>query len=106
MISKYRNTGQTCVCTNRFFVQDKIYDAFAAKLVEAPKKLKTGPGFDDGVRQGPLMHKDAPDQVDGLVADAKAKGAKVLLGGGQDAHGGTRPAERRGGKGRVRTCKS
>lgn len=89
MISKYRNTGQTCVCTNRFFVQDGIYDAFAAKLVEATKKLKTGPGFDDGVSQGPLINQDALDKVERLVADAKAKGAKVLLGGGRDQHGGT-----------------
>lgn len=53
MISKYRNTGQTCVCTNRFFVQDKVYDTFAAKLVEATRKLKMGPGFDEGVNQAP-----------------------------------------------------
>ena len=89
MISKYRNTGQTCVCTNRFFVQDGIYDAFAAKLVEATKKLKTGSGFEEGVSQGPLINGDALDKVERLVADARAKGAKVLLGGARDAHGGT-----------------
>lgn len=89
MISKYRNTGQTCVCTNRFFVQDKVYDAFAAKLVEATKKLKMGPGFDEGVNQGPLINADALDKVERLVADAKAKGAKVLLGGDRHALGGT-----------------
>ena len=89
MISKYRNTGQTCVCTNRFFVQDGIHDAFAAKLAEAVAKLKTGPGLADGVSQGPLINQDALDKVERLVADAKAKGAKLLLGGGRHELGGT-----------------
>jgi succinate-semialdehyde dehydrogenase/glutarate-semialdehyde dehydrogenase len=89
IISKYRNTGQTCVCTNRFFVQEKVYDTFAAKLTEAVKKLKTGPGFVDGVNQGPLINQDALDKVDRLVADAKAKGAKVLVGGARHELGGT-----------------
>jgi succinate-semialdehyde dehydrogenase/glutarate-semialdehyde dehydrogenase len=89
IISKYRNTGQTCVCTNRFFVQEKVYDAFAAKLTEAVKKLKTGPGFAEGVNQGPLINQDALDKVERLVADAKAKGAKVLLGGERHQLGGT-----------------
>ena len=89
MISKYRNTGQTCVCTNRFFVQEKVYDAFAARLTEAVKKLKTGPGFTDGVNQGPLINTDALDKVERLVADARAKGAKVLVGGERHELGGT-----------------
>lgn len=89
IISKYRNTGQTCVCTNRFFVQEKVYDAFAAKLTEAVKKLKTGPGFAEGVSQGPLINQDALDKVERLVADAKAKGARVLLGGERHELGGT-----------------
>ena len=89
MISKYRNTGQTCVCANRLLVHDKVYDAFAAKLVEATKKLKTGQGFEEGVTQGPLINKDGLDKVERLVADAKAKGAKVLLGGARHERGGT-----------------
>ena len=89
IISKYRNTGQTCVCTNRFFVQEKVYDAFAARLTEAVKKLKTGPGFAEGVNQGPLINQDALDKVVRLVADAKAKGARVLLGGERHELGGT-----------------
>ncbi|HEX6959252.1 MAG TPA: NAD-dependent succinate-semialdehyde dehydrogenase [Ferrovibrio sp.] len=89
MISKYRNTGQTCVCANRLLVHDKVYDAFAAKLVDATKKLKTGPGLTEGVTQGPLINKDALDKVERLVADAKAKGAKVLLGGARHELGGT-----------------
>lgn len=89
MISKYRNTGQTCVCANRLLVHDKVYDAFAAKLVEATKKLKMGQGFEEGVTQGPLINKDGLDKVERLVADAKAKGAKVLLGGARHERGGT-----------------
>ncbi|MFN4278253.1 MAG: NAD-dependent succinate-semialdehyde dehydrogenase [Ferrovibrio sp.] len=89
MVSKYRNTGQTCVCANRLFVQDGIYDAFAAKLAEAVKKLKTGPGFTEGVNQGPLINQDALDKVERLVGDAKAKGAKVLVGGAKHDLGGT-----------------
>jgi succinate-semialdehyde dehydrogenase/glutarate-semialdehyde dehydrogenase len=89
MISKYRNTGQTCVCTNRFFVQDGVYDAFITKLAVAVKALKTGPGFSDGVNQGPLINTDALDKVERLVGDAKAKGARVLVGGARHELGGT-----------------
>lgn len=89
MISKYRNTGQTCVCANRLFVQDGIYDAFAAKLAEAVKKLKTGTGFTEGVNQGPLINQDALDKVERLVGDARSKGAKVLVGGAKHELGGT-----------------
>src|SRR3546814_18834274 len=64
MISKYRNTGQTCVCANRLLVHDKVYDAFAAKLVEATRRLKTGQGFEDDVTQGPLINKDGLEKVE------------------------------------------
>lgn len=86
--SKFRNTGQTCVCTNRFFVQEGIYDAFARKLAEAVVKMKTGSGMTDGVNQGPLINARALEKVERLVADAKAKGAKVLVGGTRHALGG------------------
>src|SRR5437016_3557867 len=62
--SKYRNTGQTCVCANRFLVQDGVYDTFAGKLVEAVKKLKVGAGFETGVTQGPLIDKAAVEKVE------------------------------------------
>ncbi len=89
MASKFRNTGQTCVCTNRFLVQDKVFDAFAAKLAAAMKTLKVGQGFEDGVNQGPLINQDALDKVERLVQDAKAKGASVSTGGQRDSRGGT-----------------
>ena len=89
MASKYRNTGQTCVCANRILVQDGIYDAFAEKLVEAVKDLKVGNGFDEGVTQGPLIHAAAVKKVEDHVADALAQGARVLLGGRRSDLGGT-----------------
>ena len=89
IISKYRNTGQTCVCANRLFVQDKVYDAFAAKLTEKVRALKVGAGTEPGVAQGPLINKDALDKVEEHVADATAHGAKVLTGGRRHALGGT-----------------
>ncbi len=79
--SKYRNAGQTCVCANRFYVQDGIYDAFVAKFTEKVKKLKVGNGFEDGVTQGPLIEPAAVDKVSRHVADAVAKGGKLLTGG-------------------------
>jgi len=81
MLSKYRNTGQTCVCANRFLVQDKVYDAFATKLAARVAKLKVGNGMDEGVTQGPLINAKAVQKVEHLLADASAKGAKVLSGG-------------------------
>lgn len=87
--SKFRNSGQTCVCTNRFIVQDKIYDAFAAKLAEAVRDLKVGDGLAEGTTQGPLIDAGAVEKVESLIADATAKGAKVLLGGKRHALGGT-----------------
>jgi succinate-semialdehyde dehydrogenase/glutarate-semialdehyde dehydrogenase len=88
MASKYRNTGQTCVCANRIYVQDKVYDAFAAKLTEKVKQMKVGQGFEDGVMQGPLIDGQALKKVQEHVADAVSKGATVLTGGKPHAKGG------------------
>ena len=85
--SKYRNAGQTCVCANRIYVHDGVYDAFAAKLVEAVKKFKVGQGTEEGVTQGPLINEQAVQKVEQHVADAVAKGARVLLGGKRHALG-------------------
>jgi succinate-semialdehyde dehydrogenase/glutarate-semialdehyde dehydrogenase len=89
MAAKYRNTGQTCVCANRLVVQDAIYDKFASALAEAARKLRVGPGTEDGVQQGPLIDADALAKVEKHVADATAGGARVLLGGKRHALGGT-----------------
>jgi succinate-semialdehyde dehydrogenase / glutarate-semialdehyde dehydrogenase len=88
IISKYRNTGQTCVCANRLFVQDGVYDAFAAKLAAKVAALKVGPGTEQGVTQGPLINAEALAKVEEHVADAKARGARVLQGGRRHALGG------------------
>ncbi len=88
MASKYRNTGQTCVCANRLLVQAGVYDAFAAKLKEAVGKLKVGNGMDDGVTQGPLINPDAVTKVEQHIADAKQRGAHVLIGGERHTLGG------------------
>ncbi len=87
--SKYRNTGQTCVCVNRVLVQDSVYDAFAAKLVAAVAKLKVADGFTEGAQQGPLIDRAALEKVEAHVADATSKGARVLLGGKRHALGGS-----------------
>ena len=89
MLSKYRNTGQTCVCANRFLVQDGIYDAFAERLAEAARDLKVGDGMGDGVQQGPLIDQGAVEKVEAHVADAVAKGARLAAGGRRHALGGT-----------------
>jgi succinate-semialdehyde dehydrogenase/glutarate-semialdehyde dehydrogenase len=89
IIAKYRNTGQTCVCANRILVQDGVYDAFAAKLGEAVKKLKVGNGMEEGVNQGPLIDKAALEKVEAHIQDALSKGAKVAVGGQRHALGGT-----------------
>jgi len=81
MVSKYRNNGQTCVCANRLYVQAGVYDAFAEKLVAATRALKVGDGFGEGVTTGPLIDAKAVEKVERHLADATAKGAKVLLGG-------------------------
>ncbi len=85
--SKYRNAGQTCVCANRIYVQDGVYDAFAQKLVAAVEKLKVGNGVDEGVTQGPLIDEKAVQKVEQHVADALAKGGRLLLGGKRHALG-------------------
>ena len=87
--SKYRNSGQTCVCTNRFYIQDGIYDAFAARFTERVKALKVGDGFAADVQQGPLINDAAVAKVAAHVADAVAKGGVVLTGGKPHALGGT-----------------
>src|SRR5205814_9828427 len=86
--SKYRNTGQTCVCTNRILVQDEVYDAFAEKLANAVKALKPAPGLESGSTQGPLIDDDAVAKVESHIQDAQQKGAKVLLGGKRHELGG------------------
>ena len=88
MASKYRNTGQTCVCANRMLVQDAVYDAFVAKLIAAVEKLKVGNGMDDGVTQGPLINPAAVAKVESHIADAVKKGATVAAGGQRHALGG------------------
>ncbi|MEG3618747.1 NADP-dependent succinate-semialdehyde dehydrogenase [Magnetovibrio sp. PR-2] len=89
MASKYRNTGQTCVCANRIYVQDAVYDAFTQKMAAAVGELKVGEGFEDGVAQGPLINQAAIEKVERLVADAVDKGAKVAVGGARHELGGT-----------------
>lgn len=89
MASKYRNAGQTCVCANRLYVQDSVYDAFADKLVSAVKKLKVGNGIEPGVTQGPLIDEDAVKKVEQHVADALDKGGRLLAGGKRHALGHT-----------------
>jgi len=89
MASKYRNAGQTCVCANRLYVHDKVYDAFAQKLVAAVEKLKVGHGLEPGVLQGPLINQDAVAKVEQHIADAVGKGARVLSGGKRHRLGGT-----------------
>lgn len=89
MASKYRNSGQTCVCANRIYVQDGIYDALADRLVEAVSKLKVGDGRQEGSTQGPLIDEDAIAKVQSHIADATEKGATVRIGGKRSALGGT-----------------
>jgi len=89
MASKFRNTGQTCVCANRIFVQENVHDAFARKLTQVVSALKIGDGFESGVQQGPLIDDFAVDKVEAHLADARMKGAQVLIGGQRHSLGGT-----------------
>ncbi|RIX79637.1 NAD-dependent succinate-semialdehyde dehydrogenase [Acidovorax cavernicola] len=89
MVSKYRNTGQTCVCANRLLVHEKVYDAFAAKLRVAVQAMRVGNGVEEGVAQGPLIDEPSLAKVEELVADAVALGATVHMGGRRHALGGT-----------------
>jgi succinate-semialdehyde dehydrogenase/glutarate-semialdehyde dehydrogenase len=89
MASKYRNTGQTCVCTNRLYVQRGVYEAFSAKLVEKVRAMKVGSGLEAGVTQGPLIDENAVRKVESHVADAVEKGGEVLVGGKRHVLGRT-----------------
>jgi len=89
MASKYRNTGQTCVCANRILVQDGVYDAFAARLKAAVEAMKVGNGMEPGVSQGPLINPDAVKKVEEHIADAVKRGASVVTGGHRHKLGGT-----------------
>jgi succinate-semialdehyde dehydrogenase/glutarate-semialdehyde dehydrogenase len=89
MASKYRNAGQTCVCANRLYVHDSVYDAFAEKLVTAVRKLKVGNGLEADVQQGPLIDAAAVEKIEEHIADARAKGGQVLTGGQRHALGRT-----------------
>jgi succinate-semialdehyde dehydrogenase/glutarate-semialdehyde dehydrogenase len=88
LASKYRNGGQTCVCTNRFYAHESIYDAFVQKLAAGAAKIKVGNGFETGIAQGPLIDDQAIQKVEEHVADALAKGAKVESGGKKHSLGG------------------
>jgi len=89
LASKYRNAGQTCVCTNRFFVQERIYEPFVKQLAARAAQLKVGSGLEPGVQQGPLIDAAALDKVETHIRDAIAKGAKVEIGGHRHSLGGT-----------------
>ena len=97
MASKYRNSGQTCVCANRMFVQDAVYDQFAKKLGEKVAAMKVGNGLEAGVVQGPLIDMKGVEKVEEHIADALAKGARIVTGGKRHEKGGTfssRPCSR------------
>ena len=87
--SKYRNSGQTCVCSNRLYAQAGVYDEFVEKLAAAAAKLKVGSGLEDGTEQGPLINEAAVEKVEEHIADATGKGAKILAGGKRHALGGS-----------------
>jgi succinate-semialdehyde dehydrogenase/glutarate-semialdehyde dehydrogenase len=81
MVSKYRNAGQTCVCANRLYVQEGVYDTFIARLAEKARGIKVGNGFEAGINQGPMIDANAVAKVESHIADALAKGARVVVGG-------------------------
>ncbi len=87
--AKYRNSGQTCVCTNRFLVQSKVYKKFVEKFAEAASNLKVGNGLEDGIQQGPLIDMDAVETVESMIEDATKKGGKVVAGGKRHELGGS-----------------
>jgi len=87
--SKYRNTGQTCVCANRLLVQDSVYDDFADRLAKAVADLKVANGMEEGAQQGPLIDMAAVEKVEEHIADAVSKGARAVIGGQRHALGGT-----------------
>jgi succinate-semialdehyde dehydrogenase/glutarate-semialdehyde dehydrogenase len=81
MVSKYRNAGQTCVCANRLYVQEGVYDTFIARLAEKARGIKVGNGFEPGINQGPMIDANAIAKIESHIADALAKGARVVVGG-------------------------
>lgn len=87
MVSKFRNSGQTCVCANRIYVQDGIYDTFVAKLKDKVEAMKVGNGLEAGVEQGPLIDMDAVEKVEAFIADATSKGGEVVSGGARHGNG-------------------
>jgi succinate-semialdehyde dehydrogenase/glutarate-semialdehyde dehydrogenase len=87
--SKFRNTGQTCVCANRILVHDAVYERFAEKLAEKVGRMQVGSGFDQGINLGPLIDDQGLAKVEEHVADATSKGAKAIVGGARHALGGT-----------------
>ena len=89
IMCKFRNNGQTCVCANRIYVQAGVYDAFAAKLKDAVAKMTVGDGLAEGTQFGPLINQKAVEKVQAHIADAKEKGAEVILGGNPSELGGT-----------------
>lgn len=89
VFAKFRNSGQTCICPNRIYVQNNVYDEFITKLIPAIKNLKVGSGLEENVDIGPLINENAVKKVERHIADAKSKGAKVLLGGERHSLGGT-----------------
>ena len=89
LLSKYRNSGQTCVCANRIYVQDAVYDSFAEKLVARVKQLKLGDGTVAGVDQGPLIDENAVKKIEQHIADALAHGGQIIIGGQRHALGKT-----------------
>lgn len=89
IMSKYRNAGQTCVCSNRIYVQDGVYDEFATKLAQAVGEMQVGSGLQDGIAQGPLIDMAAVEKVEEHISDAVAKGAVLALGGQRHALGGS-----------------
>ena len=89
MLSKFRNSGQTCVCANRILVQERVFDEFAEKLAAAAKRLKIGAAWEDGAEQGPLINERAVAKVEQHLKDAVSKGARILTGGERHSRGGT-----------------
>jgi succinate-semialdehyde dehydrogenase / glutarate-semialdehyde dehydrogenase len=89
ILCKFRNSGQTCVCANRFLIQDSIYNQFITKLNQAVSTLRVGPGDDPEIQQGPLINMKAVEKVESHIADAMAKGAKLITGGKRHKMGGT-----------------
>lgn len=89
MAAKFRNSGQTCICVNRFYVQDGVYDRFVNKLADAARALKVAPGLTPGAQQGPLIHRRAMEKVETHVKDAMQHGARLLCGGERHALGGS-----------------